>query len=265
MENIGWEAGTKSPSFVLSYLWAKIPTKIPRSARGINGVRPLAFLRGMRMAVTLHVRITTAEGRQVYHRPAYTANKKLRAGYALVKGKPVEFPDATFVLRYVEEGKRRWKAVGKDPAEAIAAKIRREHLERGREIGPPVSYDTQPATPESNKRLITVATETYLTSLAKTSKDTTLRAEVLQLGVEELIRSEIDKITAGNFQVAAERTGSDPHGGRLVFAVFSVVPGCRRTPGRARLGHGSRDGLALGAEIRAGTGAAAAGSFETHE
>jgi transposase-like protein len=38
-------------------------------------------------------------------------------------------------------------------------------------------------------------------------------AAVLQLEAEELIRSEIGKITTGNFQVAAERTQSHPHGG----------------------------------------------------
>jgi hypothetical protein len=53
---------------------------------------------------------------------------------------------------------------------------------------------------------------------------------VLQLEEGELVTSEIDKITADNIQVAAERTGSHPHGSRLVFAVFFVVPGCGRAP-----------------------------------
>jgi hypothetical protein len=75
------------------------------------------------------------------------------------------------------------------------------------------------------------------------------RRAVLQREEGELVTSEIDKITAGNFQVAAERTGSHPHGSRLVFAFFSVVPGCGRAPDRTRPRHRSRDGLALGAEI----------------
>ena len=40
----------------------------------------------------------------------------------------------------------------------------------------------------------------------------TLRKAVLQLEERELVTSEIDKTTADNFQVAAERTGSHPHG-----------------------------------------------------
>jgi transposase-like protein len=46
--------------------------------------------------------------------------------------------------------------------------------------------------------------------------------KALQLGEEELIKSEIDN-TTGNFQMAAKRTRSHPHGGRLVFAVLFVV------------------------------------------
>jgi hypothetical protein len=58
----------------------------------------------------------------------------------------------------------------------------------------------------------------YAVSLDKKANPFSL----LQLTAEEVIRSEIGRITTANFQVAAGRTGSHPHGGRLVFAVFSV-------------------------------------------
>jgi transposase-like protein len=85
---------------------------------------------------------------------------------------------------------------------------------------------------------------------------------VLQLEERELVRSEIGKITAGNFQMAAKRAGSHPDGGGLVFAVFSVVPRCGRASDRTRVGHRSRDDVALGAEICARAGTAAESPFE---
>jgi hypothetical protein len=90
----------------------------------------------------------------------------------------------------------------------------------------------------------------------------TAKTAVLQLEADELIRSEIGKIKTRNFQSGGRANWKSSFmGGWLLSAVFSVVSGCRRIPGRARSGRGSRDGMALGTEIRAGTGAAAAGAF----
>lgn len=46
-----------------------------------------------------------------------------------------------FTLRYLEGGKRKWEEVGPDPQLALTAKLRREHLLQGLEIGQPVAYD----------------------------------------------------------------------------------------------------------------------------
>lgn len=127
------------------------------------------------MAVSLHVRIELADGRRVYRPPLFTKNNKLRAEYALVDGIPEHHPEAVFVLRYTEGGKRVWKKIGRDPNKALAAKMKREHLEHGREIGQPVSYDIQPA-PATSKRLITATIQRYLDDLSLISKPKTLNA-----------------------------------------------------------------------------------------
>jgi integrase len=126
------------------------------------------------MAVSLHVRIELLDGRRVYRPPAFTKNNKLLAEYAMVGAIPEHHPEAVFAMRYTERGKRVWKAVGKDPNKALAAKLKREHLEHGREIGQLVSYDIEPI-PATSKRFITATIESYLDDLSRTAKPGTLR------------------------------------------------------------------------------------------
>jgi integrase/recombinase XerD len=93
--------------------------------------------------VSLHVRINLPDGKQVYGKPVFAGNKKLLAGCALIKGKRELHPEAVFYLRYVENGKRKWKGVGQDRANALAAKAQRRLLEDARRVGQPVAYDAQ--------------------------------------------------------------------------------------------------------------------------
>ena len=127
------------------------------------------------MAVSIYVRIALADGRRVYCPPVFTKNNKLRAEYARVDDIPEHHPEAVFVLRYREGSTRVWKKVGKDPNKALAAKLKREHLEHGREIGQPVSYDIQ-ALPATSKHPIAAAISSYLDDLSLTAKPKTLNA-----------------------------------------------------------------------------------------
>ncbi|HEX4169948.1 MAG TPA: site-specific integrase [Bryobacteraceae bacterium] len=106
----------------------------------------------------------------------YAANKKLRVGYALVGGQPEAHPEAIFAPRYEDGGKRRWKKVGKDPAKAITALLRQEHIERGREMGLPTVGDTQSITASGDKREISTAIKNYLDALEIRTKRRTLNA-----------------------------------------------------------------------------------------
>jgi hypothetical protein len=91
--------------------------------------------------VSLHVRVNLPDGKQVYRKPVFAANKKLLAGCALINSKREMHPEAVFYLRYVENGKRKWKAIGQDPINALAAKAQRKLLEDARRLGQPLAHD----------------------------------------------------------------------------------------------------------------------------
>jgi integrase/recombinase XerD len=156
------------------------------------------------VTVGLYVQVAI-NGKRRYCRPVVTANKKLRPGYALVRGQPQAFDDAVFVLRYQDGKKRRWEVVGPDPAQAVTAKLRREHLLKGREIGQPVPYDTgiHVAAGNASKTSLKKVVRDYLNGLARNSKQSTIRAystaltfflaEVGDINVEDLSRAHIER------------------------------------------------------------------------
>jgi integrase/recombinase XerD len=168
--------------------------------RGRQCARVLA-LRGIPVInkVTVHVRIKTAEGKRIYCRPVYGANKKLRAGWALVNGQPEAHPEAVFVLRYTDRGRRKWEHVGEDPAKAHTAKLRREHILTGRAIGKPVVYDPQPDDGASwpDRKPLAVAIDDYVTGLETRRKPKTASAygKALELFSESCRKQYLDEIT----------------------------------------------------------------------
>jgi integrase/recombinase XerD len=157
------------------------------------------------MKVGLYVRVTL-DGKRKYCPPVYAANKKLKAGYALVNQEPRPFSDAVYALRYKEGGKRKWQEVGSDPQQALTEKLRREHLFQGREIGQPVSYDLGVIEhPKAkNKTSLAQAAKDYLNDLARKSKPKTINAYSAALAffvaevqptiyVEDLKRADIER------------------------------------------------------------------------
>jgi hypothetical protein len=66
-------------------------------------------------------------GAKCAHSLIFHEEQQLRAEYALVDGVPEHHSEALFMLRYTEGGKRVYKALGKDPNKALAAKLKREY------------------------------------------------------------------------------------------------------------------------------------------
>jgi integrase len=77
----------------------------------------------------LLIRIRLANSKWRYAKAAYTANRRLRPMYALVKGAPEHHPEGTYVLRFKgSDGKAAWETIGTDPDAAVTAKLRRDSL-----------------------------------------------------------------------------------------------------------------------------------------
>lgn len=150
------------------------------------------------MKVTLHVRIKTSDGKRRYCPPVLAANKKLRACWAMVDGKAEHHPEAVFALRYRENGKRQWRQVGADPAKALTAKLRQEHIFSGRAIGKPVAYDPQLAetTPDATRKPLTVAVEDYVTGIRARRKHKTANAygKALELFTDVCAKQYLDEV-----------------------------------------------------------------------
>lgn len=149
------------------------------------------------MKVTLHVRIKTKDGRRKYCPPVFTANKKLRAEWAMVDGQPKHHPEAVFALRYTDRGKRVWEHVGRDPDRAVTAKLRQEHIFGGRAIGKPVPYDTQPEPIDTTRKLLEIAVKDYVAGVEARRKPKTAKAygKALDLFEEFYPRKYLDEVT----------------------------------------------------------------------
>jgi integrase/recombinase XerD len=170
--------------------------------------------------VTSHVRITLPDGKRKYCPPVYGGNKKLKAGYALVNGKPELHPEGVFALRYSDRGKRKWEHVGQDPAKALTAKLRREHVFTGRAIGKPVAYDPQPTenTTEAARKPLAVAVEDYVADIQARRKHKTANAyeKALELFVAKCSKKYLDEITREDLLHYSAALAGQGNGARTV-------------------------------------------------
>ena len=85
--------------------------------------------------VRLYIRVRLPDGNHSFLDPAWNRNHTLRAGHALVAGKPEHYPDATYYLRFLRNGKRVWQRVGRGPDRALAALRNTEHDLHGVALG----------------------------------------------------------------------------------------------------------------------------------
>jgi integrase len=171
------------------------------------------------MKVTLRVRIAASNGKRKYCPPVFAANKKLRAGWALVNGKPEPHPEAVFALRYADRGKRKWEHVGQDPAKALTAKLRREHIFVGRAIGKPVAYDPEQTdlSPDVARKPLALIVEDYMADVQARRKPKTATAygEALDLFLEFFPdKKYLDEITREHLLSYGTKLVARGNGGR---------------------------------------------------
>jgi len=67
--------------------------------------------------VRLYIRVRQSAGCYSYLDPVWNRNRTLRAGYALLEGRPEYHPEGIYYLRYLRAGQRVWEAVGAQPEE----------------------------------------------------------------------------------------------------------------------------------------------------
>jgi integrase/recombinase XerD len=101
--------------------------------------------------VRLKLRVRLPDGSRPYLDPVYSANNKLKPGYASLDGKPVHFPDSVYHLRYLKGSRRVWEGIGCDAQFALTAKLKREKSLDAKAAGVIVVED-EPQAAETNLR-----------------------------------------------------------------------------------------------------------------
>jgi hypothetical protein len=87
------------------------------------------------MKAHLYIRIKMQDGSRPFCEPVYAANRKLKPGYAIVKGKPEYHQEGVYHLRYLRGEKRVWESVGADAQEALLRQHQRELILDGQKAG----------------------------------------------------------------------------------------------------------------------------------
>jgi integrase len=87
------------------------------------------------MTAHLYIRIKMQDGSRPFCEPVYAANRKLKPGYAIVKGKPEHHQEGVYHLRYLRGSKRVWESVGADAQEALLRQHQRELILDGQKAG----------------------------------------------------------------------------------------------------------------------------------
>lgn len=85
--------------------------------------------------VRLYIRVRRPDGRDSFTEPFWNRNRTLRAGYALIEGRPEHYPEGVYYLCFLRNGKRVWEAVGSDADAAIVAFRNKEHDLRAISLG----------------------------------------------------------------------------------------------------------------------------------
>ncbi|HEY1984240.1 MAG TPA: site-specific integrase [Terracidiphilus sp.] len=132
--------------------------------------------------VRLYIRIRRADGDYAYADPVWNRNRTLRAGYAILNGRPEAHPEGTYYLRFLRGKKRVWQSVGSESDAVLAALRNKEHdlqaIALGRSAPEPASVD---------KTGVTVAegAAKYLTDIRRFRSPKTIAACERILGLFE--------------------------------------------------------------------------------
>jgi integrase len=138
------------------------------------------------MKASLYVRVRMTDGKYLTTKPAYTPTKRIRPQYALIDGNAERFESATYVLRYVKDGKPSWETVGTDPNLALAKLERLNHAFKGAKLGlvptvevvspAPREEAPSPAAVTGTRRVLADAIVEYLEDIRLTKKPKTYAA-----------------------------------------------------------------------------------------
>jgi integrase len=127
--------------------------------------------------VRLYVRVVLPDGKRPFLDPVYSANQKLKEAWAIQDGKPQQFDDATYYLRYAKGGKRIYERLGSDAQQALVAKRRTELRFQAAADGVALAPDSNP-NPEclASGQTLSAAVATYLDEIRLSKKKKTLAA-----------------------------------------------------------------------------------------
>jgi site-specific recombinase XerD len=172
--------------------------------------------------VTLMLRIRTADGKRPFVPPVYAANGRLRPLYALVAGNAEHHPEGVYHLRYAANDKRIWESVGKDPNAAIAAKLRREHIFKAKEMGLVVVEEagSNVSRQDFASAIADYITETKATRSAKTASGRAYELGLFQQCCTKIYLDEIERRDLMDFVAAQREQG---YSDRTIYNRFESV------------------------------------------
>jgi hypothetical protein len=127
-------------------------------------------------AVTLYLRIKTADGKKPFCKPVYLAKGRLKPLYAFVDGEPEHRPEGVYYMRFgADSGKQPMVPLGTDPYLALDKVAEKERWLRDRERG--VVTPTSDNPKQESRKTFDSAVEQYFTNLDSQGKDRkTIRA-----------------------------------------------------------------------------------------
>lgn len=141
--------------------------------------------------VRLYVRVQLPNG-SPFVDPAYSANRKLKQGWAVIDGKPQPVEKYRYYLRYLNGGKRVWEPLTSDAQQVMTAQKRMEIRLRaaaeGVELAPkPTEPDDEPES-AGGSRLLSECIDEYLAEVKahKAKKTHAAYCETLALFRESL-------------------------------------------------------------------------------
>jgi len=113
----------------------------------------------------LYIRVRLDDGSRPCFDPVFSGNRKLKALYAKIDGKPVHRPEGVYYLRYLQGKKRVFERVGSNAQDALTAQVRRERSLGARSVGLVIADDIPPASLDKQRRPLADCIVKYLTEI----------------------------------------------------------------------------------------------------
>ena len=123
--------------------------------------------------VTIMLRVKTDDGKYPFLPAIMSSNGRLEPLAALYNGRKKTFAEGTYYLRYTENGKQRYEAVGTDPAIATAKRIERSGYLDARAAG---LHVVEAPLPQTHGGGLAETIETYLAEIRANKKKRTWQA-----------------------------------------------------------------------------------------